>query len=312
MASFPKAGPRGFEGPIGPAGPQGVQGPTGKEGPQGPDGKGTVGAEGPQGPAGPQGNIGPAGPQGNTGAEGLKGAKGDAGVQGPQGEKGATGATGAQGLPGEKGATGATGPEPTTMPESGVVGLVADLELLRGWGFGESKLWPALTAPPGFYTINSTTASALNAGRGLRFVPHRTMLARGLSFVVTAGATAPGTPSAVAIFDSNGKTLLAKSPEQSGELVQTTKRKDVDFVSDVTLEKGHVYYCVIQLGGTGNLPTFVATNIGNAATVELLGNSSNPPNVISGGFNGMTFPNFTEPTSFGANTTVPMLWVRER
>lgn len=320
MASFPKAGPPGQEGPIGPAGPQGVQGPIGKEGQQGPDGKGTVGAEGPQGLAGPQGNVGPAGPQGNAGPQGIQGVKGDVGATGAKGETGATGA---------KGETGAT---PTTMPESGVVGLVADLAakaskasleaeelartnadaLLTPLTVAEAvarqglpaKMWPALT---GFQFKMNTTLQTVNLAKYVRFVPIRNMTVRGLTVVTTVAATANDN-CAVGIRDTNGKTLLASSGSVAGKMNATAGRQDIDFTADLALEAGRAYYAGFQygasIGGTAatlvNIETSGLFGIIGSAVGELISMTSTP-----------TFPFATEPTP-SATSTVLYTAVRER
>ena len=135
FGQFPKAGPKGDQGPQGEPGRQGPRGLTGEQGPRGYTGApGTPGKAGPQGEPGPKGDKGDPGPAGQDGTvsfdeltpaqlEMLKGPKGDTGPQGPQGEqgpegpqgpmgpKGDTGATGPKGDPGEQGPQGIQGPK---------------------------------------------------------------------------------------------------------------------------------------------------------------------------------------------------------
>ena len=77
FGQFPKAGPKGDQGPQGEPGRQGPRGLTGEQGP-----RGYTGAPGTPGQAGPQGEPGP---------KGDKGDKGDTGAQGPQGPQGEPG-----------------------------------------------------------------------------------------------------------------------------------------------------------------------------------------------------------------------------
>ena len=77
FGQFPKAGPKGDQGPQGEPGRQGPRGLTGEQGP-----RGYTGAPGAPGQAGPQGEPGPKGDKGDTGAQGPQG------PQGPQGEPG--------------------------------------------------------------------------------------------------------------------------------------------------------------------------------------------------------------------------------
>lgn len=68
FGEFPKAGPKGDQGPQGEPGRQGPRGLTGEQGPRGYSGApGTPGPEGPQGPMGPQGPQGPKGDKGDPG-----------------------------------------------------------------------------------------------------------------------------------------------------------------------------------------------------------------------------------------------------
>ena len=93
FGEFPKAGPKGDQGPQG---EPGRQGPKGLTGPQGPRGyTGAPGTPGQAGPRGDKGDPGPQGPKGETGATGPKGDTGPIGPQGIQGPKGDKGETGA-------------------------------------------------------------------------------------------------------------------------------------------------------------------------------------------------------------------------
>ena len=163
FGEFPKAGPKGDQGPQGEAGRQGPRGLTGEQGP-----RGYTGAPGTPGQAGPQGEKGPKGDKGDPGlvdsfakdeasvtavgqayvdANGylqvctslnpltfeqggnIKGPKGDKGDQGPQGlkgEQGIPGIQGPEGPKGDKGDTGATGPAGEQGPqgEQGIQGPI--------------------------------------------------------------------------------------------------------------------------------------------------------------------------------------------
>ena len=153
FGEFPKAGPKGDQGPQGEPGRQGPRGLTGEPGPRGYTGApGAPGHEGPQGPKGPKGDRGEMGyvsafapnqsmatEKGqayidengtlwvriNTNEPGaplvkfmiggnIKGPKGDPGEQGPQGLKGDIGPQGPQG---EKGDPGERGPEGPIGPQ---------------------------------------------------------------------------------------------------------------------------------------------------------------------------------------------------
>ncbi|MDJ0520078.1 MAG: tail fiber protein, partial [Trichodesmium sp. MO_231.B1] len=135
-------------GAIGPAGPEGPPGPVGAIGPAGPAGPaGPVGATGAIGPAGPVGAIGPAGPAGPVGATGAIGPAGPVGAIGPAGPAGPVGATGAPGPAGPPGAPGATIP---TFPIGYIIaGDNAPPDFLTG----EIVLWPGLSVPPGFFSL---------------------------------------------------------------------------------------------------------------------------------------------------------------
>ena len=148
FGQFPKAGPKGDQGPQGEPGRQGPKGLTGEPGP-----RGYTGAPGTPGQAGPQGEKGPKGDKGDTGlvdsfakdaasvtavgqayvdANGylqvctslspltfeqggyIKGTQGPQGIQGPIGPKGDPGEQGAQGIQGEQGVQGPQGPKGDT------------------------------------------------------------------------------------------------------------------------------------------------------------------------------------------------------
>ena len=147
LGQFPKAGPKGDQGPKGQDGNPGPRGLTGEPGPRGYTGaqgipgqagpkgeQGPQGIQGPEGPRGykgdkgdpftysdftpeqlealrgPQGIQGPVGPQGPQGIQGIKGDTGDVGPRGPQGEQGPQGEKGIQGIQGPKGDPGEQGP----------------------------------------------------------------------------------------------------------------------------------------------------------------------------------------------------------
>ena len=151
FGEFPKAGPKGDQGPQGEAGRQGPRGLTGAQGPRGYTGApGVPGKAGSDGPAGPKGDKGDPGlvdafakDEASVTAVGqayvdtngylqvctslnpltfeqsgyIKGPKGDQGIQGIQGPKGDVGPQGEQGPEGpqgSKGETGATGPKGDT------------------------------------------------------------------------------------------------------------------------------------------------------------------------------------------------------
>ena len=148
FGQFPKAGPKGDQGPQGEPGRQGPRGLTGEQGP-----RGYTGAPGTPGQAGPQGEPGPKGDKGDPGlvdafakdaasitavgqayvdsngylqvctslspltfSKGtlVKGPQGEQGIQGPQGEpgpKGDKGDVGPKGATGPKGDPGEQGPQ---------------------------------------------------------------------------------------------------------------------------------------------------------------------------------------------------------
>ena len=154
LGQFPKAGPKGDQGPKGQDGNPGPRGLTGAQGP-----RGYTGAQGIPGQAGPKGDpglveafakdvasvtaVGQAyvdangylqvctslspltfeqggyikGDKGDQGIQGLRGPKGDPGEQGPEGPQGPNGATGPQGPKGNDGATGPEGPQGPIGPE---------------------------------------------------------------------------------------------------------------------------------------------------------------------------------------------------
>lgn len=80
FGQFPKAGPKGDQGPQGEPGRQGPRGLTGEQGP-----RGYTGAPGVPGQAGGQGEPGPKGDKGDPGAPGEQGPQG---IQGPKGDPG--------------------------------------------------------------------------------------------------------------------------------------------------------------------------------------------------------------------------------
>ena len=109
FGQFPKAGPKGDQGPQGEPGRQGPRGLTGEPGPRGYTGApGTPGQAGPQGPKGDKGDPGEQGPQG---IQGIQGPKGDQGDTGPAGERGPQGEQGIQGPEGPQGPIGPEGPK---------------------------------------------------------------------------------------------------------------------------------------------------------------------------------------------------------
>ena len=126
LGQFPKAGPKGDQGPKGQDGNPGPRGLTGAQGP-----RGYTGAQGIPGQAGPKGEQGPQGIQGPIGPRGYKGDKGDPftysdftpeqlealrGPQGIQGERGPQGPQGIQGIQGPQGEVGPQGPKGDTGP----------------------------------------------------------------------------------------------------------------------------------------------------------------------------------------------------
>ena len=151
FGEFPKAGPKGDQGPQGEAGRQGPRGLTGAQGPRGYTGApGVPGQQGPQGIQGPKGDVGPkgdkgdkgdpfvysdftteqlealrgpqgiqgpVGPKGDTGPQGPKGEQGIQGIQGPKGDTGPKGNTGDQGPQGIQGPVGPQGPKGDTGPK---------------------------------------------------------------------------------------------------------------------------------------------------------------------------------------------------
>ena len=135
LGQFPKAGPKGDQGPKGQDGNPGPRGLTGEQGP-----RGYTGAQGIPGQAGPKGEQGPQGIQGPEGPRGYKGDKGDpftysdftpeqlealTGPQGPQGERGPQGPQGIQGIKGDTGDVGPKGPQGERGPqgEQGIQGI---------------------------------------------------------------------------------------------------------------------------------------------------------------------------------------------
>ena len=138
LGQFPKAGPRGEQGPQGQIGNPGPKGDKGEQGPRGYTGAqgipGQAGPKGEQGPQGIQGIQGPIGPKGNKGdpfvysdftaeqLEGLRGPQGIQGIQGPKGDTGPIGPQGPQGIQGPKGDTGERGP----IGPQGIQGVKGD------------------------------------------------------------------------------------------------------------------------------------------------------------------------------------------
>ena len=162
FGQFPKAGPKGDQGPQGEPGKQGPRGLTGEQGP-----RGYTGAPGTPGQAGPQGEKGPKGDKGDPGLvdafakdevsvtavgqayvdtngylqvctllnpltfeqggyiKGPQGLQGEQGLRGPQGIQGLQGEQGPEGPQGPKGDTGATGPkgDPGEQGPQGIQGI---------------------------------------------------------------------------------------------------------------------------------------------------------------------------------------------
>ena len=138
LGQFPKAGPKGEQGPRGQDGLPGPKGLTGDQGPRGFTGApGVPGQAGPKGEQGPQGIQGPEGPRGYKGdkgdpfvysdftAEQLEGLRGPQGIQGIQGPKGDTGPIGPQGPKGDQGLKGDTGERGPIGPQ-GIQGVKGD------------------------------------------------------------------------------------------------------------------------------------------------------------------------------------------
>ena len=106
FGEFPKAGPKGDQGPQGEPGRQGPRGLTGEQGP-----RGYTGAPGTPGQSGTQGEPGPKGDKGDTGPAGERGPQGEQGIQGPIGPEGPIGPQGPQGEKGDPGEQGPIGPQ---------------------------------------------------------------------------------------------------------------------------------------------------------------------------------------------------------
>ena len=106
FGQFPKAGPKGDQGPQGEPGRQGPRGLTGEQGP-----RGYTGAPGTPGQSGTQGEPGPKGDKGDTGPAGERGPQGEQGIQGPIGPEGPIGPQGPQGEKGDPGEQGPIGPQ---------------------------------------------------------------------------------------------------------------------------------------------------------------------------------------------------------
>ena len=122
FGQFPKAGPKGDQGPQGEPGRQGPRGLTGEPGPRGYTGApGTPGAQGPKGESGPKGDKGDpgdTGPAGERGPQGLQGEQGPIGPQGIQGPEGPQGPIGPEGPIGPQGPKGDIG-EPASIKVNG-------------------------------------------------------------------------------------------------------------------------------------------------------------------------------------------------
>lgn len=347
MAQLPKAGPRGPDGPQGPTGAQGAPGTPGSEGPTGPKGaqgvQGPVGAEGPQGPDG-EGTVGAEGPQG---PQGLQGAQGPQGTQGAAGAKGDAGAAGAQGIQGP------TGPEPTSMPMSGVTGLVAalnakepsdsDLEAiaaLETTAYGRSlltqanalkarealetnsmaqfetalrqglpeKMWWGLTAP---FAFNTATAIEKEA-KFTRFVPHRDIICRGVSIILSVAATA-NDECAVAMKGESGTATLAGSGAVLGKVNGSPGRQDIDFTEDVKLEAGKIYHPAFQYGVKGGTAASIVTfNLVNNVITTVIDPAGAPTSANRmTASNAPTFP-FANTPSLTVSATAYAIIIRER
>ncbi|MGD1716947.1 tail fiber protein, partial [Dapis sp. BLCC M172] len=170
-------GPIGPEGPVGatgapgPAGPIGPVGATGAPGPVGPIGPvGATGAPGPAGPIGPVGATGapgPVGPIGPIGPAGPVGATGAIGPVGPAGPVGATGAIGPVGPAGPVGATGPAGPAGPGIPTFPIGYIIAGDNAPADFLTGEIVLWPGLSVPPGFFSLEGQVLPI--AGNGQLF-----------------------------------------------------------------------------------------------------------------------------------------------
>ncbi|MGD1804430.1 tail fiber protein, partial [Dapis sp. BLCC M126] len=134
--------------PIGPVGPTGAPGTPGLDGAPGP--VGPVGPTGAPGPAGPIGPVGPIGPAGTPGAAGPIGPVGPTGAPGPAGPAGPIGLTGPAGPAGPVGPAGPPGAGIATFPIGYIIaGDNAPADFLTG----EIVLWPGLSVPPGFFSL---------------------------------------------------------------------------------------------------------------------------------------------------------------
>jgi hypothetical protein len=170
-----------------------------------------------------------------------------------------------------------------------------------------SKEYWAPTAPLAFAAFALTASNA----SFLRFVPHRAMTVRGLSFVTTVVAGA-NDKCAVAIYDSTG-TRLAVSAEKEG-LLNATGRKDVDFTADVALTAETEYYAALQPGTFGSTAASVfGVNLNNAFGVQLYGPTE--ANKFNGVIMASAAPTFPFASALGTPAVVaarPALIVRER
>ena len=124
FGQFPKAGPKGDQGPQGEPGRQGPRGLTGEPGPRGytgapgtPGRPGDQGEKGPKGDKGDPGEPGPQGPEGKRGPMGAPGPRGERGYTGEQGPEGPQGPIGPEGPRGNPGAPGEPGPRGLQGPK---------------------------------------------------------------------------------------------------------------------------------------------------------------------------------------------------
>ena len=124
FGQFPKAGPKGDQGPQGEPGRQGPRCLTGEPGPRGytgapgtPGRPGDQGEKGPKGDKGDPGEPGPQGPEGKRGPIGAQGPRGERGYTGEQGPEGPQGPIGPEGPRGNPGAPGEPGPRGLQGPK---------------------------------------------------------------------------------------------------------------------------------------------------------------------------------------------------
>ncbi|MEM1171714.1 MAG: tail fiber protein, partial [Cyanobacteria bacterium P01_H01_bin.35] len=114
---------------------------------------GPVGATGAIGPIGPVGPVGPAGSPGPVGATGAIGPIGPVGPAGPPGPVGATGAIGPIGPVGPVGPAGSPGPVGPAIPTFPIGYIIAGDNAPADFLTGEIVLWPGLSVPPGFFSL---------------------------------------------------------------------------------------------------------------------------------------------------------------